>query len=445
MNYCKLALIVNFVIQATALGTVIEPNPIPIERLVKNTAAYIEENPKDSHGYYTMARIHYFALYNKTFKLSPWHTEQLKYKSIGSVRDDHVKERLLSIRAEELVLEQMNLTSKEEVTDWAIYHDLHRKQYEELRKENWQPPQLSSEQLIEHAHAALKYFTIAIDMDRNNALYHLGFACFLEQYIDFLKTTDSDVIPIELHSIILEKSKETFYKAYELSIKTDLKRKYLPGADSPTSLLGHETGTGYLRVLNALGSISPDDEKRAKAVKKNLKKLERLKMKKGIIVTPIIFSLKDQRSLSELLSENTEVEFDLDGDGVSEKWPWVKPDTGILVWDPQGSLKISSGRQLFGSVTWWMFFTDGYHAMDALDDNRDQYLTGDELDGISVWLDENTNGISDPGEVIPAKFYIEALSTKSDAKEDGCPISTKGLRLKNGKFHPTYDWLAIKP
>ncbi|MBT3202234.1 MAG: hypothetical protein HN350_20220, partial [Phycisphaerales bacterium] len=52
----------------------------------------------------------------------------------------------------------------------------------------------------------------------------------------------------------------------------------------------------------------------------------------------------------------TAVRFDLDGDGRAQSWPWVKPTTGILVWDPSGQGRITSGQQLFGSVTIWMFF-----------------------------------------------------------------------------------------
>jgi tetratricopeptide (TPR) repeat protein len=37
--------------------------------------------------------------------------------------------------------------------------------------------------------------------------------------------------------------------------------------------------------------------------------------------------------------------------------------------------------RLFGTVTWWMFWNDGDHALDALDDERDGRLRGAELHG----------------------------------------------------------------
>lgn len=43
----------------------------------------------------------------------------------------------------------------------------------------------------------------------------------------------------------------------------------------------------------------------------------------------------------------------------------------LLVRDPQHKSKIESGRQLFGNVTWWMFWRNGYQALAALDDTMD--------------------------------------------------------------------------
>src|SRR5262245_24374637 len=36
--------------------------PVPIDRLLANTAAYIEDHPRDPMGPYTLARIHYLAM-----------------------------------------------------------------------------------------------------------------------------------------------------------------------------------------------------------------------------------------------------------------------------------------------------------------------------------------------------------------------------------------------
>ncbi|WP_394795991.1 hypothetical protein [Armatimonas sp.] len=63
--------------------------------------------------------------------------------------------------------------------------------------------------------------------------------------------------------------------------------------------------------------------------------------------------------LSSLLAPSKRVRFDLDGTGREQKLSWVGPETAVQCWDPVGTGKISSGKQLFGSVTWWMFWRDG--------------------------------------------------------------------------------------
>jgi hypothetical protein len=95
---------------------------------------------------------------------------------------------------------------------------------------------------------------------------------------------------------------------------------------------------------------------------------------------------------------------------------WLRGDTAILVWDPAHRGRVASGRELFGSVTWWMFWRNGFEPLVALDNNGDGSLTGEELDGIGVWQDRNANGISDVGEIMPAReFGIVAIgSTRTE-------------------------------
>jgi hypothetical protein len=98
---------------------------------------------------------------------------------------------------------------------------------------------------------------------------------------------------------------------------------------------------------------------------------------------------------------------------------------------------------LFGSVSWWLFFEDGYHALDALDDNRDGVLSGDELSGISVWFDRNSNGRSEPGEVLSAEqLQMVSVATRSWGRDGDCPVNRSGLTLANGRVLATYDWIV---
>ena len=160
-------------------------------------------------------------------------------------------------------------------------------------------------------------------------------------------------------------------------------------------------------------------------------------------ITPIIFFLGPQDGLGDLLAKDPVVPFDLEGSGRPQLWQWVKPTTGILVWDPNDRGKITSGRQLFGSVSWWMFWRDGYHALNALDDDRDGLLRGAELQGLAVWFDRNSNGASEFGEVVKlASLDIVAIMVKATDRIGEVPFNPSGLKLRNGKVLPSYDWMA---
>jgi hypothetical protein len=237
----------------------------------------------------------------------------------------------------------------------------------------------------------------------------------------------------------LDNAKDAYYAAYTNSIKNDLKRKYLP-ITGLNSLIGFEAGKGYVRLTEAEKPATRDESRRTAKVKKDVEKLANLP--RGAI-TPIVFSFEEHCSLSDLLMSGLRVPFDLDGDGLIERWPWVKATTGILVWDPDAKGTITSGRQMFGSVSWWLFFMDGYQALDALDDNRDGVLSGPELTGISVWFDRDSDGKSDLGEVIPVeKLSIVSITTNASGKNGGCPMNKRGLILVDGRTVATYDWIA---
>jgi hypothetical protein len=157
----------------------------------------------------------------------------------------------------------------------------------------------------------------------------------------------------------------------------------------------------------------------------------------------VIFSFREGAHLRDLVAPDVHVPFDLDGFGPAQ-WSWLKPSTGILVWDPRHSESIDSGLQLFGSVTWWMFWRDGYQALAALDDNRDGWLSGAELDGIAVWIDRNQNGHSDPGEVISlAAAGIARIGVSAVPDATGVLANSQGIEFADGRRTASFDWIAV--
>ncbi len=150
---------------------------------------------------------------------------------------------------------------------------------------------------------------------------------------------------------------------------------------------------------------------------------------------------------SDLEALDARVTFDVDGSGLGREWSWITPKAAWLVSDPMRDGKITSGRQLFGNVTFWMFWTNGYAPLAALDDNRDGVLTGTELSGLALWQDADGNGVADPGEVKPLSAYgIVALSCAwrtLEGSADKVAFSPNGVVFQDGKTRPSFD-LVLK-
>ena len=182
------------------------------------------------------------------------------------------------------------------------------------------------------------------------------------------------------------------------------------------------------------------------AERRELARLEKaMSGPRSIAISPIVFSLAGPASLPSLLAPELDVRFNLDGSGLARRWPWVKPDTGILVWDPQHTGAITSGTQLFGSVTWWLFWSNGYQPLAALDDDGDGWLSERELSGIAVWRDKNQNGVADPGEVIPATALgIRRIAVRPFGAMAGALYNPTGIQFLDGSSVATYDWVPVE-
>jgi hypothetical protein len=229
-----------------------------------------------------------------------------------------------------------------------------------------------------------------------------------------------------------------YWQAFELSVEQDAAIKDLP-LHGLGELVSHEAGQRYLALVSERLPQEGEGDRAARVTKA----IKALGEKKRRMVTPIVFAPGGAVRLAELLDAKRTVTFDLDGTGRGEAWPWVKAGTAILVWDPKSTGRIESGRQLFGSVTWWIFWRNGYAALDALDDDRDGALSGEELKGLAVWVDRNGNGVSDPDEVMSLESLgVERISARWTEREGASPMNRMGIRMKDGRVVASWDWLV---
>jgi hypothetical protein len=159
-------------------------------------------------------------------------------------------------------------------------------------------------------------------------------------------------------------------------------------------------------------------------------------------ISPIVVPLRRDATLNGLLDRGARVTFDLDGFG-PRTWTWVTPDAGWLVFDPKDTGRITSGLQLFGNVTFWLFWQTGYDALRALDDDGDGWLRGKELAGLAIWRDVNRDGVSQAGEVMPLPAWgITELSVSYVAEDEDSDVlasSVAGARFSDGTVRPTFD------
>jgi len=416
------------------------PTDAPIDRLIRNTTAYIKEKPKDAKAHYTLARIHYLAFIHNCAQVSVFDEETPPNVS-PRLFDGHLPISKFWRHATELALKEFGYDSEDRIPKEKKrqFEALAAHYTKDLKDKNWTPNAFTKNELAQHAAQAAENFRKAIELDPKNALYHLGLASLLEQYVEFLRDIHEPNIPEPFRVIIIEKAKLSYYAAYELAIKKDLKSKYKP-MSTLNEFVGYEAAIAYLRLSQLDAKQTKQDKRKIAKAKKNITRLENLP-DCPVIITPIVFSLEQHNCLADLLAPELNVSFDLDGDNIAQQHSWLKPSTAILVWDPQQTGRITSGRQLFGSVTWWIFFENGYHALNALDDNRDGRLSDTELKGLAVWHDKNSNAISEPGEVTPIeKLPILSIATRPTAIDGISPTNPKGLTMTGNRNLPTYDW-----
>ncbi len=439
------------------------PSTAPVARLVANLTAYVEEHPEDPHGYFLLGRVHGLAFALKSRTVCYWKEDA---RGLPDITKDQFQ----------------NVISRRSRGDASS--------------------QPTFAELLMHAGEAVRNLERAVELNRDSALYRLSLASVLEDGTEL--DGRADVLPkidgsspstqptkedrrlirqlgdrdpevrvkaeadarerLDALGLLLyaarddtnveikraarkllreywrDRALEQYFVAHQRSIDQDMKWEEQP-ITGLGSLISYEAGTAYVRLMKARGVKDETEQKQLDLVEKNVKRLEDIPPCRAI--TPIIFSLHANRPLGDLLADNSAVQFDLDGDDRVESWPWVRPDTGILVWDPEHSGRITSGRQLFGNATWWMFFRNGYEALSALDDDRDGWLRGRELTGLSVWHDRNSNGLSERGEVTPVEAAgIECIATEPQTWEGRSPAHPFGLRMRGGQMRPTYDWVT---
>jgi hypothetical protein len=373
--------------------------PVPLNRLLENVGQYVKQQPNDAKGHYTLGRLHSLAF------------ARGKYVVDLIVKDWQTNEPLALPR-------------------FPPYDTILEKRAGEKSKLGAEPSH--------HLAASIRYYQRATELAPKEGLYWLGLGWMLEQGASFVGEMNGPFLATPEKASADDwraKALAAYRRAYEVSLPKELKEEMIFAGVGDASI-AMEAGEGILRHLQPPLTVAQKAE--VARVHRSMKTLQ------GKLrgVTPIIFPIDGQLPFDALLSSSTVVSFDLAGGDGKERWSWVGPNTGILVWDPEGTGRITSGRQLFGSVTWWIFWEDGYQPLAALDDNLDGWLSGRELEGLAVWRDRNGNAISEAGEVRRlSQVGIVRLAVRAAGRSGEVLYNPRGLERSDGTYLPTYDWM----
>lgn len=112
---------------------------------------------------------------------------------------------------------------------------------------------------------------------------------------------------------------------------------------------------------------------------------------------PLVLDLNQDGKISTIALENSQVYFDLTGDGVKERVGWIAPEDGLLVYDKNMNGKIDGVSEVFGKDG-----LSGFSELRAVaDTNYDSII--DRRDALfsqlKVWQDSNSDGISQASEL----------------------------------------------
>ena len=383
---------------------------VPVGRLIANTTKYVKAHPKDSAGYYLLGRLHSLAFAGNTSKLQMWRYTR-GYDPVT-------------------ILPQLDFLDSVP------------------RMERTVPGKTLPEAARWHLSESLRNYRRATELQPKQPMAYLGLGWMLEQGALFADQLNAPFKNPRRRVAAQEWRAEALAIYRRLAANPREFYDTNPQPETPDGLR-LEASRAILRLLPG-PDLSPEekaDVERARKVneeaQENAKKAAdgQLPGFQHQVISPIIFPLRGPAPLEALLAPDRVVSFDLAGNGIPAKWPWVNSDAGFLVWDPENRQHIESGRQLFGSVTWWMFWRDGYAALAALDNDGNGWLEGDELRGIAIWRDISGNGVCDPGEVIPLRDAgILRIAVRASGRTNGMPFSAQGIQLNDGTFRPTYDW-----
>lgn len=372
---------------------------VPVERLIANVERMVSSGPANGHWYYVLGRLHSMAF------VKPDATWDARTSIYDETRHERVK-----------VPELPYFSGGSPVPTSSLKF----------------PDRIAQRRAADHLGAAIEAYHKATELIPQDYKVWLGYGWCLEE-----------------QGMARDKAVAAYRNAFQIvKASAAVVRSPFAGPTHPNEVaegvVCREAGEAILRLYGkGVTDITAEEVAEIRRVHALLDESIR---KSGLVVTPIVLPVEsgpDGSMRSSGVPDDRHVaEFDLSGFGRAP-WTWISPDWGFLTWDPRRTGKVASGRQLFGSVTWWIFWKDGYEPLSLLDDDGDGWLRGKELAGLAVWRDRNGNGISDSSEITPVEALgIVGIACRPTGARHGLLSADPGLRYSDGRTGPTVDWIS---
>ena len=274
-------------------------------------------------------------------------------------------------------------------------------------------PPAHPERASRHLRKAVLEYGRAVALDPKNLPARLGYAWCLDQ------AGESEKARVQYRQVL-----NTAFAA-----ETDSK-----GVHFGVGMTGETAG--YLLAL-----LDPKkDAQEIKDVRDKVAQAEKIPR----AITPIMVPLQRQTPFADLVDPKASVPFDLDGSGRRQSWTWITPRAGWLVY-LHHQKRATSGLQMLGATTFWIFWKDGYQAMASLDADNNGWLQGGELAHLKVWCDADSDGVCHPQELRSLdSLGIRALATRGQPHGPGYLYNPRGVRYRDGGYGSSYDWTPTR-
>ena len=129
--------------------------------------------------------------------------------------------------------------------------------------------------------------------------------------------------------------------------------------------------------------------------------------------TPLVLDLNRDHRVDTLFAQSglrKKVAFDINSTGHPVLLEWISPSDGFLVYDQDNDGLISSGRELFGNATQangFRYFSNGFLALQSFDADGNRSINHNDpiFSQLKIWVDANSNGLSETNELQPLTKY----------------------------------------